>query len=349
MALSSRTAQYNNLHKILKKRYKPVIAPPDRPVLETLLFGCCLENAHYEAADEAFAAMVHNFFDFNEVRVSSVRELSEVMARLPDPSVTAGRVKRILQEVFEATYSFELEDLRKQNLGPAVERLEKLGGTTRFSVAYVVQATLGGHSIPIDSGTLQALHVVDLVTDEDVQAGVVPGLERAIAKNKGEEFGSLLHQLGADFTANPYAPALHELLLQINPEAQARLPKRRAAKAAEQAEPERSRAAEAAPKARADEPSSSVPAAETGRRRKRKSAAEEPAKAATGDADGAPSTDATAHPAEPPVSPAGKPPAGKKKSEPSTKKTAGGKKAKPAAEVAAGETGASGLPKRKPR
>lgn len=342
MAASSRTTQYNHLHKILKKRYKPVLAPPDRPVLETLLFGCCLENAHYEAADEAFAAIVHNFFDFNEVRVSSVRELSEVMARLPDPAATAGRVKRILQEVFEATYSFELEELRKQNLGPAVERLEKLGGTTKFSVAYVVQTTLGGHSIPIDAGTLQALHVVDLVSDEDVQAGVVHGLERAIAKNKGEEFGSLLHQLGADFTANPFAPVLHETLLQVNPDARARLPKRRAAKAAE---PDRNQAAASAQPAGGQEPPSSEVAAATDRRRKRKSAAEEPGKTAVGDTPAAP-----AGPPAPPEAPAGKQAAsGKKKGEPSTKKATGSKKAKPAAEVAAGEAASTGPPKRKPR
>ena len=34
----------------------------------------------------------------------------------------------------------------------------------------------------------------------------MPGLERAIAKSKGVEFGSLLHQFGADFSANPYSP-----------------------------------------------------------------------------------------------------------------------------------------------
>ncbi len=230
MAAPSRTAQFTRLHKVLKKHYQPVAPDPNRSVLEHLLFACCLENAHYAAAEEAFAAMVHTFFDWNEIRVSSVRELSEVIAGLPDPPAAASRFKRILQSTFEATYAFDLEDLRKLNLGPAVERLEKIEGTTKFSTAYVVQAALGGHSIPLDSGTLGALALVDLVTEADVAAGVVPGLERAIAKNVGIEFGSLVHQLGADFVAAPFAPPLHAILLEIDPTARDRLPSRRAKK-----------------------------------------------------------------------------------------------------------------------
>ena len=232
MAGPSRTSQFSKVHKTLKKHYKPVVPDPERPVLEHLLLACCLENAHYPVAEESLAALVHTFFDWNEIRVSTIRELAEVMASLPDPPAAASRVKRVLQHVFEDSYSFDLEELRKSNLGPAVERLNKLDGTTAFSVAYVVQSALGGHAIPVDPATLAVLRLVDLVSDEDVEACVVPGLERAIFKSKGIEFGSQLHQLGADFTANRYSPVLHEILLQINPDIKGRLPKRRVSRKA---------------------------------------------------------------------------------------------------------------------
>jgi len=227
MTSPSRSAQFGKLAKSLKKFYKPVVPNAERPVLEHLLFASCLENAHYEKADEAYAALVHTFFDWNEIRVTTVKELAETMTGLPDPAAAAQRVKRVLQGVFETTYAFDLEDLRKKNLGVAVERLEKIAGSTKFSVGYVVQTALGGHWIPVDSGTLAALEVLGLITAQDAQEGVVPGLERAIAKNKGMEFATLLHQLGADFTANPYSTNLHKMLVQIEPEAEGRLPKRR--------------------------------------------------------------------------------------------------------------------------
>ncbi len=227
---TSRTTQFAKVHRILKKHYKPAAPDPERPVLEQVLLGCCLEDAHYEVAEEAFAALVHTFFDFNEIRVTTIAELSEVMCGLPDSRAAANRLKRALQSIFEATYAFDLEELRKKNLGPTVKWLRKLDGTTNFTVSYVVQSALGGHAIPVDGGTLRTLRVVDLVSNADVEAEVVPGLERAIAKAKGIEFGSLLHRLGADFTANPYSPALHKILLEIDPDAKDRLPKRRAAR-----------------------------------------------------------------------------------------------------------------------
>ncbi len=65
MAALSRTAQFTRLHKILARHYKPVAPDTKRSVLEHLLFACCLENAHYNAAEEAFAALVDSFFDWN--------------------------------------------------------------------------------------------------------------------------------------------------------------------------------------------------------------------------------------------------------------------------------------------
>ena len=227
MTAVSRTSQFAKVHKVLKKHYKAALPNAARSVIEHLLFGCCLEDARHDAAEEAFAALVHTFFDWNEVRVTSISELSEVMACLPDPRSGANRIKRVLHAVFEATFNFDLEEYRKKNLGPTVAWLAKLDGTSPFVVSYVVQAALGGHSIPIDAGTMAALLVLDLVTEKDAAAVVVPGLERAVAKSKGIEFGSLLHELGADYSANPYSSPLRDILLQINPDCASRLPKRR--------------------------------------------------------------------------------------------------------------------------
>jgi endonuclease-3 len=259
MTAPSRTAQFAKVHKVLKKHYKPATVNAARTVIEHLLFACCLEDAPHDAAEEAFAALVHTFFDWNEVRVTSISELSEVMACLPDQRAAANRVKRVLHAVFEATFNFDLEDLRKKNLGPTIQWLEKLDGTTRFTVAYAVQAALEGHAVPIDAGTMAALLVLDLVTDKDAAAGAVPGLERAVAKSKGVEFGSMLHELGAQFSANPYSAVVREILLAINPECQGRLPKRRADRALRK--PSEPAEAPHAPKKHAAAPAKPRPAA----------------------------------------------------------------------------------------
>jgi len=253
MANPNRSGLLAKLNKVLGKHFKPV-HPQGHAVLEQLLFACCLENARYEAAEQAFAAVSTAFFDWNEVRVSTAKELAEVMRSLPDAITAATSLKSTLQSAFEATYSFDLEALKKQNLGQAIVRLKKFSGTTPFTIGYVTQTGLGGHSIPLDRGALEVLYIVGAANEAEVKAAEVAGLERAIPKNKGAEFGSLLHQLGAELVASPFSPNVHKILLEVAPDAKDRLPKRQTKKpAAEQPPPQH--AARAGASAAAKKPS----------------------------------------------------------------------------------------------
>ncbi len=230
MANQNRTALLTKTHRVLKQHYTPVAPPSDRPLLEHLLFALVLENAPFDVAEKIFIHLSKNFFDWNEVRVSTVTELAEVGRVLPDPLATASNVKRVLQGVFESTYSFDLEPTRKQNISAAMKHLERLGGTTPFSLNYVTQVALGGHAIPLDRGALDVLAVLGIISDGESQSGKVSGLERVIPKNKGVEFGSLLHQMAAEYVANPFSPAVRKILLSINSDAKDRFPKRSAKK-----------------------------------------------------------------------------------------------------------------------
>ena len=235
MAASNRAALLSKTHRVLKKHYKPVVPPPERTLLEHLIFACCLENSLHADAESAYAALVEQFFDWNEVRVSSVRELAEVLGDLGDAKDAATRLKYSLQSVFESVYAFDLESFKKENIGQAVKKLQQYNGTTTFSVAYVKQAALGGHSIPVNDGALGSLTVIGIISEAEAEKKMVPGLERAISKPKGVEFGALLHQLGVSFFNNPYAPQLRKLLLEIAPDCKDRLPKRATKKSIEAA------------------------------------------------------------------------------------------------------------------
>lgn len=228
MTGSNRGALLSKVHKVLKKHYKPAVPPAERNVLEHLLYACVLENARVEAADEAFAKLKELFFDWNEVRVTTTTELAEVMTSIPDAPAAATRIKKSLQSVFEASYTFDLDPLQKQNLGKAEKDLEKIAGSSAFVRAYVVQHALGGHSIPVNNGAVDAMFAVGVINDAEAGKGQIPGVERAIPKNKGIEFGSLLHQFGADLAASPGSSKLRAILAEIDPQYKERLEKRMA-------------------------------------------------------------------------------------------------------------------------
>lgn len=233
MASKNRATQINKVLKVVKKHYKPVEAYNDRSVLEHLLYACLLENSLHESATQVLNTLKSDYFDWNEVRVSSIRELSEAMKPLNDPEASATRLKRVLQSVFETQYSFDMEPMKKQNIGQAVKQVQKYNGSSPFTVAYITQNALGGHAVPVNGGLLEAMRVVGVISDAEAAKYTVPGLERAVPKTKGYEVGTMLHQLGVELSRSPYGPTIRKLLLEIDSSCKDNLPKRPSKKAPE--------------------------------------------------------------------------------------------------------------------
>ncbi len=206
MGSMQRADRFEQLFKALKKHYKPVTPISDRKVLDHLLYACCLQDATYEAADEAFAKLQQAYFDSNEIRVTTIAELSESLTSLKNAAAAANRIKKLLQGMFESRYSFDIDDLKKANLGKAVDEISGWIGVTKFMISYVTQHAFGGHSIPVDESTLAVCHLLDLITQAEVEKGSLPGVERAIAKNKGIEFATLLHQFAVDHASGHKHP-----------------------------------------------------------------------------------------------------------------------------------------------
>ncbi len=203
MSTKNRGDRIQLLHKVVSKHFTPVAAPEDRSVLEHLIYACCLEDAKYEATDEAFHRLQESYFDWNEIRVTTVSELCEALHNLPSPSAAALRIKKNLQSLFETRYSFEIDDMVKMNQGKAVQELEKLSGMTKFVLGYVTQNALGGHSIPVSGSIMRVLLATEVVSEAEAAKGLAPGLERTVSKSKGASFASCLHQLGVMFATTP--------------------------------------------------------------------------------------------------------------------------------------------------
>ena len=177
-----------------------------------MIYACCLEDASYEAADEAFHRLQESFFDWNEVRVTTVSELLENLHNLPEPAAAALRIKKNLQSLFETRYSFDLEDMVKMNQGKAIQELEKLGGMSKFVLAYVTQNALDGHAVLVSDSIMQVLLATEIVSESEASKGQTPGLERTITKSKGAEFSSCLHQLALLHAQSPNGKATRAIM-----------------------------------------------------------------------------------------------------------------------------------------
>jgi endonuclease-3 len=202
MSASKRATLIGKLNTALKKHYKPLPTQPARPLLEHVLYASLLEDTPADLADEGMAKCEQEFYDWNEVRVTTVTELAQVLSRLPEPVVAARRLKSNLQAIFEEFYTFDLDHLKKENLGKAVNKFEKMPGMTPFVLSYTVQHGLGGHSIPVDYSAMVIMLCTEVASQQEAMSGKVPGLERAIPKSKGIEFSGLLHQAAVALNKN---------------------------------------------------------------------------------------------------------------------------------------------------
>jgi len=157
------------------------------PVLEQFLYGICREDSTPEMAKQAYERLRKDFFDWNEVRVSSVREIEEAMIGLSDPQGRAERVIAFLQDVFESTFSFDLEAIQKKGLKHASKELKGLKAANEYVVAWVIQRTLGGHAIPVDASTLRTARRLGLIDAEDAESAR-SSLEHLVPKSRGTQF-----------------------------------------------------------------------------------------------------------------------------------------------------------------
>jgi hypothetical protein len=193
------------LSKVLRQLKKEFGGLPKRPatsVLETVLFGVCLENATYEQAQTAFDRLRNDFFDWNEIRVSTITELLPVFDGLPEPEKKAHRIRALLYYVFDHQYSYDFESLKKKPLDLAQKQLSKIKHMTPFLRHYLLQLAMGTHTIPCDNRMLDVSVFLGLLPYGANTEDAAEGLKALVRKADGTELFWLLKNLSASTKAN---------------------------------------------------------------------------------------------------------------------------------------------------
>jgi endonuclease-3 len=183
------------LLKLLKKEFGGLPKREQLPVLEAMVFSACLENSSYEAADASFARLKDDFFDWNEVRVSTISELEPVFEGVHEPKWCAMRVRYLLYYVFDHQFSYDFDGIKKKPFELAFKQVSKIKHLTAFCRNYLLQKCLGNHVIPVDDKMIRTaiwLGLVPVGADEDSGPELLKGM---IRKADAPEFIWLLKSL----------------------------------------------------------------------------------------------------------------------------------------------------------
>ncbi len=200
---SDRASLLKKLFPIIKKRYKILIPKGGKPVLETMLYAICLEDSTVELADESFRRLFAEFPDLNEVRVSTVGEIERAFDGQAAAEWRAFRVISVLKFVFDKSYAFEFESLRKKTLDLATKQLAKIKDLSPFVRDYTLHEVTGAHMIPIDPATARLLIWLGLALPNQTQEQIGETMKGAVRKAEVETFVFTMRCLASDPSLSP--------------------------------------------------------------------------------------------------------------------------------------------------
>jgi len=182
------------LYRELKRAYPQVARTTYEDPVEALICGIISERMSETAAQRAFREITKAFVDWNDLRVSRVEEIAEVLGRGGTSRATALALTAVLREIFDEHHRISLAPLKKLGKRPARQDLEKIGGISRFVVNYCLLTALDAHAIPVTqqmADYLKRHEIVDANADEEDMEGF---LTRCVAAKDAYEFYALLRR-----------------------------------------------------------------------------------------------------------------------------------------------------------
>jgi endonuclease III len=179
----------------LKRKYPKVQrAVYDEPV-DAVVYGILSENMSETAAQSVLKRLNGYFVDWNDLRVSRVEEIIEVLGDdTPVIKDVASALTRTLRAVFDQYNTVSLESLKKIGKRPAKQILEKMDGTSHFVVNYCMLTALQGHAIPLTKKMIEYLRNNQLVHPDADEQDIEGFLARQVSVENAYEFYTLLRR-----------------------------------------------------------------------------------------------------------------------------------------------------------
>ena len=182
------------LYRSLKRKQK-VQKIAYETITDALVYAIISSKLSESAAQSALKKLSDYFVDWNELRVSRVEEIVEVLGEdTPVIRETASSLTTALRNIFIKYNMIGLEALHKMSKRAAKATLEKIDGTGRFVVDYCMLTALRGHAIPLTKKMIEYLRSNELVHPEADEGEIEGFLARRISADKAYEFYYLLRR-----------------------------------------------------------------------------------------------------------------------------------------------------------
>ena len=127
------------------------------PIAE-LVISFLTWNATSRQADAAYGKIMAQVVDLNELRVSHVNEVIDLIGvRYPDVQHRVIRLLQSMMEIFEREHDFKMGSLGSRSKREQREYLDTLPGIPSYVAARVALLSFGAHAMPVDDRLLTLL------------------------------------------------------------------------------------------------------------------------------------------------------------------------------------------------
>ena len=158
---------------------------PRRPIVESVILAILRENRSLKDSNRALEHFLSksNYVDLNELRVSELREIQNIIGNTPDSDLRARAIRKFLKQIFQKNYKYDIDGIAKKTFKEAKDELKDYEAlTSDFIMAQAQVQTLGGHAFPVDNRILLMAKRLGLV-DENADHSTLRGIfEKNITK-----------------------------------------------------------------------------------------------------------------------------------------------------------------------
>lgn len=189
------STRLQKLYRGLKRAHPKVEKVTHDDPIEAVIHGIIGEYTSDAATQKAIKGFQATFVDWNDLRVSRMEEIVEVLQEDNAASrAAASALITALRAIFDEYHTLSLQPLKKMGKRPAKQAVEALDGIGHFAVSYCMLTALQGHAIPLTEAMATYLRQNEIV-DPEADAHDIEGfLTRQVAAKNAYEFYSLLRR-----------------------------------------------------------------------------------------------------------------------------------------------------------
>ena len=153
----------------------------DEPLLNELVYSLLLWESSIDHANKAAQRVSDELVDLNELRVCTPNELASIMgARMPRGIERAGRLIRVLNEIYDRENTLSLQPLTEKTKREVQDYLDSIDGLPGFATSRVILLELKWHAFPLDDRLAKLLGGMDIITPGDTLSQQAAQLERGV-------------------------------------------------------------------------------------------------------------------------------------------------------------------------